>query len=155
MAAAIVPEARELNDFLLSVAAEVGTVIDPLLRELDRLADAARVGHAALELPFLANEALAAAMNSSVAGGNHAATVGHAMSRRRCVRAVCRRSAGRVQSPSLTGYAGAYMQGGRVWQRITVYVLGRLAGEYGIVRMPGSRGYGIALLFRSIAAYRR
>src|SRR6266404_6039785 len=60
MAAAIVPEARELNDFLLSVAAEVGTVIDPLLRELDRLADAARVGHAALELPFLANEALAA-----------------------------------------------------------------------------------------------
>jgi len=56
MAAAVVPEARELNSFLLSVATEVDTLIDPLLRELDRLADAVRVGHAALDLPCLANE---------------------------------------------------------------------------------------------------
>src|SRR5712671_3969951 len=57
MAAAVVPEARELNSFLLSVATEVDTVIDPLLHELDRRADAVRVGHAALDLPCLANEA--------------------------------------------------------------------------------------------------
>jgi hypothetical protein len=57
MAAAVVPEARELNSFLLSVATEVDTLIDPLLRELDRRADAVRVGHAALDLPSLANEA--------------------------------------------------------------------------------------------------
>src|SRR5258708_24753459 len=57
MAAALVPEARELDGFLLSVATEVDTVIDPLLRELDRRADAVRVGHAALDLPCLANEA--------------------------------------------------------------------------------------------------
>jgi outer membrane murein-binding lipoprotein Lpp len=57
MAAAVVPEARELNSFLLSVAIEVDTLIDPLLRELDRRADAVRVGHAALDLPSLANEA--------------------------------------------------------------------------------------------------
>lgn len=57
MAAAVVPEARELNNFLLSVATEVDTVINPLLRELDRSADAERVGHAALDLPCLANEA--------------------------------------------------------------------------------------------------
>jgi hypothetical protein len=57
MAAAVVPEARELNGFLLSVATEVDTVIDPLLRELDRRADAVRVGHAARDLPCLANEA--------------------------------------------------------------------------------------------------
>lgn len=57
MAAAVVPEARELNNFLLSVATEVDTVIDPLLRELDQRADAERVGHAALDLPCLANEA--------------------------------------------------------------------------------------------------
>jgi hypothetical protein len=57
MAAAVVPEARELNSFLLSVATEVDTLIDPLLRELDRRADAVRVGHAALDLPCLANEA--------------------------------------------------------------------------------------------------
>jgi cell division septum initiation protein DivIVA len=56
-AAAVVPEARELNSFLLSVATEVDTVIDPLLRELDRRADAVRVSHAALDLPCLANEA--------------------------------------------------------------------------------------------------
>jgi len=47
MAAAVVPEARELNNFLSSVATEVETVVDPLLRELDRRADAVRAGHAA------------------------------------------------------------------------------------------------------------
>ena len=57
IAAAVVPEARELNSFLISVATEVDAVIDPLLRELDRRADAVRVGHAALDLPCLANEA--------------------------------------------------------------------------------------------------
>ena len=57
MAVAVVPEARELNSFLLSVATEVDNVIDPLLRELDRRADEVRVGHAALDLPCLANAA--------------------------------------------------------------------------------------------------
>jgi hypothetical protein len=57
MAAAVVPEARGLSSFLLSLATEVDTLIDPLLRELDRRADAVRVGHAALDLPCLANEA--------------------------------------------------------------------------------------------------
>ena len=56
MAAAVVPEARELNSFLISVATEVDVVIDPLLRELDRRADAVRGGHAALDLPCLADE---------------------------------------------------------------------------------------------------
>jgi cell division septum initiation protein DivIVA len=57
MAAAVVPEARTLDGFLLSVATEVDNVIDPLLRELDRRADEVRVGHAALDLPSLANAA--------------------------------------------------------------------------------------------------
>ena len=57
MAAAVVPEARELNSFLLSVATEVDAVIDPLLRELDRRADEVRVGNAVLDLPCLANAA--------------------------------------------------------------------------------------------------
>jgi hypothetical protein len=57
MAAAVVPEARELDRFLLSVATHFDTVVDPLVRELDRRADAVRVGHAALDLPCLANEA--------------------------------------------------------------------------------------------------
>src|SRR6266404_3270017 len=57
MAAAVVPEARELSSFLLSLATEVDTLIDPLLRKLDRCADAVRIGHAALDLPCLANEA--------------------------------------------------------------------------------------------------
>lgn len=56
MAAEVVPEARELNGFLLSVATEVDTVIGPLLLELDRCADAARVARAALDLPCLAGE---------------------------------------------------------------------------------------------------
>ncbi|MBR0695611.1 hypothetical protein [Bradyrhizobium lablabi] len=57
MAAAVIPEARELNNFLSSVATEVEAAIDSLLRELDRRADAVRVRHAALDLSCLANEA--------------------------------------------------------------------------------------------------
>jgi hypothetical protein len=56
-AAAVVPEARELNSFLLSVAAEIDNVIDPLLRELDQRADTVRIGHAVLDIPSSANEA--------------------------------------------------------------------------------------------------
>jgi hypothetical protein len=56
-AAAVMPEARELNGFLVSVATEIDSVIDPLLRELDQRADAVRVRHAALDLPCSANEA--------------------------------------------------------------------------------------------------
>jgi hypothetical protein len=55
-AAAVVPEARELNSFLVSVATEIDSVIDPLLRELDQRADAVRVSHAALDLPSSVNE---------------------------------------------------------------------------------------------------
>jgi hypothetical protein len=55
-AAAVVPEARELNSFLVSVATEIDSVIDPLLRELDQRADAVRVGHAAMDLPSSVNE---------------------------------------------------------------------------------------------------
>ena len=57
MAAAVVPEARELNTFLLSVAAEVDSVVDPLLREMAQRADAVRVGQAALDLPCSGNGA--------------------------------------------------------------------------------------------------
>jgi len=57
MAAAVVPEARELNRFLLSIATEVDTVIDPLLCELERRADAVRVDHPIPECTRLANEA--------------------------------------------------------------------------------------------------
>ncbi|MFB9262922.1 hypothetical protein ACFFWD_07005 [Bradyrhizobium erythrophlei] len=56
-AAAVMPEARELNGFLVSVATEIDSVIDPLLRELDQRADAVRVRHAALDLPCSANAA--------------------------------------------------------------------------------------------------
>lgn len=56
-AAAVVPEARELNSFLVSVAGEIDSVLDPLLRELDQRADAVRAGHAAPDLPSPANEA--------------------------------------------------------------------------------------------------
>ena len=56
-AAAVVPEARELNSFLLSVATEVDSVVDVLLREMDQRAEAVRVGHAALDLPCSANGA--------------------------------------------------------------------------------------------------
>ncbi|MCP3370184.1 hypothetical protein [Bradyrhizobium cajani] len=55
-AAAVVPEARELNSFLVSVATEIDTVIDPLLRELAQRADAVRGGHAVLDLPSSAIE---------------------------------------------------------------------------------------------------
>ena len=50
-AGAVVPEARELNSFLLSVAAEVDIVIDSLLRELQRQTEALGAGHAGLGLP--------------------------------------------------------------------------------------------------------
>ena len=40
MAVAVVPEARELNSFLLAVAAEIDSVVYPLLREMDQRADA-------------------------------------------------------------------------------------------------------------------
>jgi hypothetical protein len=56
-AAAVVPEARELNSFLLSVATEVDSVVDVLLREMDQRAEPVRVGHAALDLPCSANGA--------------------------------------------------------------------------------------------------
>ena len=56
-AATVVPEARELNSFLLSVAAEVDSAVDPILRELDQHADAVRVGQAAPDLPCSANGA--------------------------------------------------------------------------------------------------
>jgi predicted nucleic acid-binding Zn-ribbon protein len=56
-AAAVVPEARELNNFLLSVATEVDIVIESLLRELQRQTEAVRAGHAALDLPQSVNEA--------------------------------------------------------------------------------------------------
>ncbi|MCP3404648.1 hypothetical protein [Bradyrhizobium sp. CCGB01] len=55
-ASAVVPEARELNSFLVSVAAEIDNVIDPLLRELDQRADAVRAGHAAPEIQASADE---------------------------------------------------------------------------------------------------
>jgi hypothetical protein len=56
-AAAVMPEARELNSFLVSVASEIDSVLDPLLRGLDQRADAVRAGHAALDLPCSAAEA--------------------------------------------------------------------------------------------------
>jgi len=56
-AAAVVPEARELNRFLLSVATEVDSVVDVLLREMDQRAEAVRGGHAGLDLPCSANGA--------------------------------------------------------------------------------------------------
>ncbi|MCP3474205.1 hypothetical protein NLM33_28220 [Bradyrhizobium sp. CCGUVB1N3] len=56
-AAAVMPEARELNSFLVSVATEIDSVLDPLLRGLDQRADAVRVGQAELDLPISASEA--------------------------------------------------------------------------------------------------
>lgn len=56
-AQAVVPEARELKSFLVSVATEIDTVLDPLLRELDQRADAVRTGHTMLDLPSSASEA--------------------------------------------------------------------------------------------------
>jgi hypothetical protein len=51
MAAAIVPEAREFNDSLTMIAAEVTKAIDGLLGDLDRRIEALRPVQAALELP--------------------------------------------------------------------------------------------------------
>ncbi|WP_439407753.1 hypothetical protein ACNJX9_02990 [Bradyrhizobium sp. DASA03076] len=56
-ATAVVPEARELNSFLVSVASEIDSVLDPLLRELDQRADGVRGGQAVPELPSPAHEA--------------------------------------------------------------------------------------------------
>ncbi|AJA59142.1 MULTISPECIES: hypothetical protein [Bradyrhizobium] len=56
-ASAVVPEARELNSFVVSVATEIDSVLDPLLRELDQRADAVRAGQAVLDLPRPASEA--------------------------------------------------------------------------------------------------
>jgi hypothetical protein len=50
-AAAVAPEARELNSFLLSVATEVDIVIEYLLRELQRQTEALRTGNTVLDLP--------------------------------------------------------------------------------------------------------
>jgi hypothetical protein len=43
MAAAVLPDSRELNSFLLSVATEVDSAVDLLLHEMDQRADAVRV----------------------------------------------------------------------------------------------------------------
>ena len=56
-ATAVVPEARELNSFLVSVATEIDSVLDPLLRELDQRAEGVRGGQAVPDLPSPANEA--------------------------------------------------------------------------------------------------
>jgi len=56
-ATAVVPEARELNSFLVSVASEIDSVLDPLLRELDQRADTVRAGQAVLDLPSPPDEA--------------------------------------------------------------------------------------------------
>jgi hypothetical protein len=55
-AAAVIPEAHELNSFLLSVATEVDIVIEYLLRELQRQTEAVRANHAALDLPQSVND---------------------------------------------------------------------------------------------------
>ena len=49
-AAAIVPEARELNSFLLSVVTDADSVVESLLRELDQRAEAIRCGQAVPDL---------------------------------------------------------------------------------------------------------
>jgi predicted nucleic acid-binding Zn-ribbon protein len=56
-AAAVVPEARELNSLLIAAATEVDIVIDSLLRELQRQTEAVRADHAALDLPQSVNKA--------------------------------------------------------------------------------------------------
>lgn len=55
-AAAVVPEARDLNSLLQAVATEVDTIIDPLLGELHRWTEAVRAGDAAPHLPQPLNE---------------------------------------------------------------------------------------------------
>jgi chromosome segregation ATPase len=56
-AATLVPEARELNSFLLSVTTEVDIAIVSLSRELQRQTEAVSGDHAALDLPRSVNEA--------------------------------------------------------------------------------------------------
>jgi hypothetical protein len=51
MAAAIVPEARELNELLIVIATEVANAIDGLAGDLDRRIEALRAGQAAGEPP--------------------------------------------------------------------------------------------------------
>jgi phage shock protein A len=51
VAAAIVPEARELKDLLDVIATEVANALDGLLGDLDRRIEAVRAGDAASELP--------------------------------------------------------------------------------------------------------
>jgi chromosome segregation ATPase len=62
-AATLVPEARELNSFLLSVTTEVDIAIVSLSRELQRQTEAVSEGHAALDLPRSVNEAPQASKN--------------------------------------------------------------------------------------------
>jgi hypothetical protein len=54
-AAVVVPEAHELHGLLLGVATEVNTVIEQLLRELDRRVQELRAGHAVPHLPLPLN----------------------------------------------------------------------------------------------------
>lgn len=54
-AAAIVPDARELDDIVMVITAEVGNTIDRLLGDLDGRIEELRAGHAAPELPPLHN----------------------------------------------------------------------------------------------------
>lgn len=56
-AAPIVPEAREFNNFLLSVATEIDSVVDPVMRALDQRAAAVRCGQAGLDLTYSPNGA--------------------------------------------------------------------------------------------------
>ncbi|HEY6383815.1 MAG TPA: hypothetical protein VIY07_18660 [Pseudolabrys sp.] len=63
-AGAVVPEARELNSFLLSVATEVDIVIDSLLCELQRQTEAMCAGNAAVGTPQLLNTAPEPAKNN-------------------------------------------------------------------------------------------
>ena len=64
-------------------------------------------------------------------------------------------ASGKVQCSFACGVTQGRKRRGSVWQRITAYVLVRLAGAYGTVQTPESRGYGIAPRSRSTAAYRR
>ena len=56
-AAPIVPEAREFNNFLLSVATEIDSVVDPVMRALDQRAATVRGGQAGLDLTHSPNGA--------------------------------------------------------------------------------------------------
>jgi hypothetical protein len=56
LAAAIVPKARDVDELLLTIAAEVGNAIGGLLGDLDRRMEALRGGQASAELPQSFNE---------------------------------------------------------------------------------------------------